>query len=54
MFTWRIKKPPRKIKIHPRGKKGQDGEGWLKDYWQILNSEGGMILSIVCVPKIIT
>ena len=40
MFTWRIRKPPRKVKIHPRGKEGQDGLGWLKDYWQIWNPEG--------------
>lgn len=40
MFTWRIKNPPRKINFHPWGKEGQDGKGWLKDYWQILNTEG--------------
>lgn len=39
MFTRRIKKPPRKIRIPPGGKDGQDEEVYL-DCWQILNTEG--------------
>lgn len=54
MFTERRKKKlPRKVKIHPREKEDQEGEGWLKDYWQILTPKRNAPEHGLC-PKIIT
>lgn len=43
------KKLPREVKIHPREKDGQEGQGWLKDYWQILNTKERNAPEHVCV-----